>query len=247
MDGYSIADDETSVEILKKAFVWYYRVWSYYWRETPAACVIHPSESLLELPNEVVCLRPRGASDIEVRRLQVAYTQPLTLIAPTLPAGQRGYGLDRKACREPSPWLSRFLAGIATSYPDLREAVSSGRTRERDRQEWRFMEAGSFVRYRDRTTERICLTPAAGSPYTFTLIRDAPDEVYFTSSKKGPVGRPTERGEYRRHKHEARRQIADNLDLFPVAASPVLWRFVQAGRGFKAFVRKSPAVPDPSR
>lgn len=119
-------------------------------------------------------------------------------------------------------------------------AASSGRTQEKDRQEWRLAEAGSFVKYNDGKTERICLTPEAGRPYTFTVIKSTSEGVYFTESKKGPVGMRVEQGGYRRHRHEVGKQTYDNLDFFPETADPVLWHFVQAGSGFKAFVRKPP-------
>jgi hypothetical protein len=136
--------------------------------------------------------------------------------------------------------LTRFLAKIDASYPELLDAASGGRTQEKDRQEWRFAEAGGFVKYYDGKTERICLTPETGRPYTFTVIKSTSQGLYFTESKKGPLGRPLEEGGYRRHRHEVGKQTYDNLDFFPEKAEPVLWRFVQAGRGFKAFIRKAP-------
>ena len=240
MNELLLGNDETSLEILKKALVWYYRVWSYYWDETPSLCVIHPAESFLELPNEVICFKPHPITRDDVRRLQVAFAQPITFIASSLPEAQRGYILDEHICQNPSARLTRFLAKIVASYPDLVEAVSGARRQEKDRQEWRFAEAGSFVKYHDGKTERICLTPETGLPYTFTIIKSTSEGVYFTESKKGPVGRPIEKGEYRRHRHEVGKQTYDNLDFFPEMADPVLWHFVQAGRGFKAFVRKAP-------
>jgi hypothetical protein len=242
MDDFRLGTDETSIEILKKAFVWYYRVWSYYWNERPSSCVIHPAESFIELPDEVICFKAGQLTENDVSRLQAAFSQPISFIAASLPQDQRGYDLSRRACQNPSPWLERFLAKIATSYQDLRAAVSSGRTQEKDRQEWRFAEAGNFVKYFDGKTERISLTPESGSPYTFTVIKSTSEGLYFTESKKGPVGKPKEQGAYRRHRHEVRKQTSDNLDFFSETTSPVLWHFVQAGRGFKAFVRKGPST-----
>lgn len=242
MHDFALGTDETSIEILKKAFVWYYRVWSYYWNERPSSCVIHPAESFIELPDEVICFKPGQVLENDVRRLQSAISQPLSFIAASLPQDQSGYILGKQACQNPSPWLQHFLATIATSYKDLQGAVSSGRTQEKDRQEWRFSEAGNFVKYFDGKTERITLTPETGSPYTFTVIKSTSEGLYFTESKKGPAGKATEHGDYRRHRHEVRTQISDNLDFFSQTAAPVLWHFVQAGRGFKAFVRKGPGA-----
>ena len=231
-----------SIEILKKALVWYYRVWSFYWNERPSSCVIHPAESFIELPDEVICFKSRQLTGDDVRRLEAAFSQPITFIAACLPEDQRGYTLDQRACQNPSPRLERFLAKIGTSYDELRNAVGSGRTQERDRQEWRFAEAGNFGKHYDGKTERICLTPEVGLPYTFTVIKSTSEGVYFTESKKGPVGKLIEKGAYRRHRHELRKQTTDNLDFFSETACPVLWHFVQAGRGFRAFIRKAPSV-----
>lgn len=242
-NSFLIGTDETSIELVKKAFVWYYRVWSYYWDEVPSSCVIHPAESFLELANEVVCFKPHPVTEEDVRRLQVAFAQPITFIAPDLPENQCGYILNQGVCQNASPWLERFLVEIIKSASELRHAVSNIREHERNRQEWRFLEAGCFIKYYDGKTQRIHLTPNLGCEYTFTVIRSTGDGLYFTESKKGPVGRATEHGSYRKHRHEAGRVSAYNLDFFSEAADPVLWRFVQAGRGFKAFVRKSPGIP----
>lgn len=243
MKSFPIGTDKTSIEMLKKAFVWYYRVWSYYWHEVPSSCVIHPAESFLELADEVICFRPHPVTEADVRRLGAAFTQPITFIAGNLPEGQRGYLLDEQVCQNPSPWLVQFLAETVKLSLKLRQAVDSRRTQERDRQEWRFLEAGRFIKYNDGKTVRIHLIPKVGREYTFTLIKSTEDGLYFTESKKGPVGTPMERGGYRRHRHEAGMQTADNLDFFSETAEPVLWRFVQAGRGFKGFTRKSPGIP----
>jgi hypothetical protein len=237
-----LGTDETSTEILKKAFVWYYRVWSYYWNERPSSCVIHPAESFIELPDEVICFKAGQLAENDVRRLKAAFSQPISFIAASLPLDQPGYILSQRAGQNPSAWLQRFLAKIGTSYQDLWDAASSGRTQEKDRQEWRFAEAGQFVKYFDGKTERISLAPECGLPYTFTVIKSTSEGLYFTESKKGPVGTATEQGEYRRHRHEVRKQTSDNLDFFSKTTGPVLWHFVQAGRGFKAFIRKGPSM-----
>lgn len=241
MNEFRIGADDTSIEIVKKALVWYYRVWSYYWHEVPSSCVIHPAESFLELPKEVICFKPSAVTGDDVCRLQAAFAQPITFIAASLPEAQSGYILDQRVSQNPSPWLTRFLAKIVTSYPDLLEEISSTRRQEKDRQEWRFAEAGSFVKYFDGKTERISLAPETGLPYTFTVIKSTSEGVYFTESKKGAAGRPIEKGGYRRHRHELGKQTYDNLDFFSDTADPVLWHFVQAGKGFKAFVRKAPS------
>jgi len=174
MGEYPVGADELSVEIVKKAFVWYYRAWSYYWQERPRSCVIHPAESFVEMDDEVVCLRPRGVAEADIRRLQNAFAQPLTFIAPELPAEQKGYSLEQRQCVGATPWLERFLAQVVAEYADLRDASSDGRQRERRRQEWRFAEAGQYDKYFDGRTTRVNMQPEAGEPYTYTLIENRP-------------------------------------------------------------------------
>lgn len=238
-----LGTDEVSFEILKKAFVWYYRIWSYYWDERPTCCIFHPAESFVELADEVICFKRRKVTEEDVRRLKTAFAQPITFIAENIPENQHGYILCQRACHNPTAWLKHFLAKIDASYADLRDAVSDGRTRERERQEWRFAEAGVFINYYDGKTKRVNLAPEGGLSYTYTIIKSNSEGLYFTESKKGPAGKPIERGAYRRHRHQARNQISENLDFFPKGGDPVLWRFVQAGRGFRAFLRKNPGTP----
>jgi len=242
MSEYPLGVDELSAEIVKKAFVWYYRAWSYYWQERPRSCVIHPAESFVEMDDEVVCLRPRGVAEADIRRLQNAFAQPLTFIAPALPRGRRGYSMEGRRCVEATPWLQRFLDQLVAEYGDLRDASSDGRQRERRRQEWRFAEAGQYDKYFDGRTTRVNMRPETGEPYTYTLIENKPNDLYFTESKSGPKGGVVEQGDYRRHFHDVGKQSYQNLDFFPERDYPTLWRLVKAGRGFKAFPRKLPRI-----
>jgi len=242
MAQYPVGTDELSAEIVKKALVWYYRAWSYYWGHRPVGCVIHPAESFVELPDEAIVFLPKGATPDDVRRLRNAFAQPLTFIAATLPEGSRGYCTATQVCQEASPLLVRFMGQLVAEYADLRDATSDGRGQERHRQEWRFSEAGNYAKYSDGKTVRLALSPEQGDPYTYTVIENAPGDLYFTESKSGPKGEIVEGGKFRRHRHDVGKQTYDNLDLFPAADYPTLWRLVRAGRGFKAFARKLPRI-----
>jgi hypothetical protein len=154
---------------------------------------------------------------------------------------EKGFQLNTGP-QNPSPSLQRFMGRIEAEYMELAQEVKNARLHEKDRQEWRFSQAGTYATYLDGKTTRICMTPEEGLPYTFTGIRSTTDGLYFTDSKKGPVGRITEKGSYRRHRHETGNVTADNLDFFPDRGDPALWRFVQAGKGFKAFIRRVPNV-----
>ena len=222
MAQYPIGTDELSAEIVKKALVWYYRAWSYYWGQRPAGCVVHPAESFVELADEVVLFLPRGAAPDDVRRLQNAFAQPLTFIAATLPDGSRGYCTTTQACHDASPLLVRFLDQLSAEYTDLKDATSDGRGQERRRQEWRFSEAGDYAKYSDEKTVRLALRPEQGDPYTYTVIENTPGGLYFTESKGGPKGEVVERGRFRRHRHDVGKQTYDNLDLFPGSDYPTL-------------------------
>ena len=246
MAEYPIGADALSVEIVKKAFVWYYRAWSYYWKERPLSCVIHPAESFVELEDEVTCLCPWGIAEEHIQRLRNVFAQPLTFIAVVLPEGQSGYALNEQCCRDASPWLQRFLDQLTVEYGDLRQAASDGRQRERRRQEWRFAEAGSYLRYFDGKTTRLNLNPEERSAYTYTIIENSPNDLYFTESKSGPRGEVIERGDYRKHFHDVGQSSYENIDFFPESDYPTLWRLVKAGRGFKAFPRKLPRIANVS-
>jgi hypothetical protein len=238
MAQYPVGADELSAEVVKKALVWYYRAWSYYWGHRPVGCVIHPAESFVELTDEVIVFLPKGATPDDVRRLRNAFTQPLTFIAATLPEGSPGYCTTTQACHDASPRLVRFLDQIAAEHADLKDATSDGRGQERRRQEWRFSEAGEYAKYSDGKTVRLAFRPNEGNPFTFTIIENAPGDLYFTESKSGPQGDIVEKGKFRRHRHDVGKQTYDNLDLFPETDYPTLWRLVKAGRGFKAFPRR---------
>ena len=204
--------------------------------------MIHPAESFVELDDEVICLRPRGVTEEDIRRRQNVFAQTLSFIAPALPAGQRGYSLDGQRCVEATPWLERFLEQLVAEYAHLRDSVADARERERRRQEWRFAEAGGYDKYFHGRTTRVNMQPENGAAYTYTLIENRPRDLYFTESKSGPKGRVVEQGDYRRHFHNVGRQSYQNLDFFPERDYPILWRLVKAGRGFKAFPRKLPRI-----
>jgi hypothetical protein len=242
MSGCRIGADDLSVEIVKKALVWYYRAWSYYWGQTPITCVIHPAESFVEAAEEAVCLMPGGVSTEDLNRLTKSFAGKLTLIAGTLPPGCCGYCMQSQTCEGGSALLVRFLDQVSVEYESLKKAVSKGTGRERRRQEWRFQEAGGYSQFRDGETVRLKLEPDQGAPYTYTLIENRPGDVYFTESKSGPRGDITEQGAYRRHRHDVGRQPYGNLDLFTPDGNAMLWRLVRAGRGFKAFLRRFPSV-----
>jgi hypothetical protein len=128
---------------------------------------------------------------------------------------------------------------VSASYRDFSDLVDTAPGREKLRQEWRLMEDGQYAKFFDGRTVRLNLLPDVSEPYTFTIIENSPNELYFTESSTGPKGNIIERGSYRKHRHDVGRQTYDNLDLFPEGDVPVLWRMVRAARGFRAFPRKA--------
>jgi len=132
--------------------------------------LIHPAESFVELPDEVILFLPRGATAEDVRRLRNAFAQPLMFIAATLPEGSRGYSTTAQACHDASPLLSQFFRQLSDEYADLADMAGSGTGREKGRQEWRFSEAGKYAKYSDGRTTRLVLTPETAEPSTYTLI-----------------------------------------------------------------------------